>query len=115
MKKIIYTIFAVILIAAATLKASAQSDETRQVSGFSSIASYGPFNIHVKIDGTESLKISASTDVIKEMETVVEDGKLKIKFKTHIQWNEENYGKIDIYLLPNHYRALPMQAQAQLR
>jgi hypothetical protein len=97
MKKIAYSIFAAVLVIAGTLKASAQSEETRQVSGFNSIASGGSFDVHVKINGTESLKISAEPDAIKEIETVVEDGTLKIKFKHH-NWGHENFGKVDIYV-----------------
>jgi hypothetical protein len=83
MKRISNTIFAAILLFAATLTASAQTEESRQVSGFNSIASSGPFNVHVNINGTESLKISASSEIMSEIETVVEDGKLEIKFKHH--------------------------------
>lgn len=95
MKRITYFIFAAVLTVATTLKASAQS-ETRQVSGFTSIGSAGPFDVHVKINGTESLKIEASQDAIKEIETNIEDGGLQIKFKH--RGNHENYGKIDIYV-----------------
>jgi len=98
MKKITYTILAVILFIATGLKASAQSEETRQVSGFHALASAGPFDVHVNINGTESLKISASSDILKEIETVVEDGTLKIKFRHHHEWSEDHEGKIEVYV-----------------
>jgi hypothetical protein len=99
MKRIAYTFFAAILVFTATLKASAQSGESRQVSGFNSIASSGPFDVHVNINGTESLKISASSKIMNEIETVVEDGTLKIKFKHHSDWNHnDDYGQIDVYV-----------------
>jgi len=98
MKRISYTIVAVLLMATATLKSSAQSSESRQVSGFDAIASAGPFDVHVNINGTESLKIEASSDIIKEIETVVEGGKLEIKFKHHNNWNHDHVGKIDVYI-----------------
>ena len=98
MKRIAYGIFAAVLVFAATLKTSAQSEETRQVSGFNGIASSGPFDVHVNINGTESLKISANPDIIKEIETVVEDGKLKIKFKHHHEWSDDHTGRIDVYV-----------------
>jgi hypothetical protein len=106
MKTIVYTIFAVTLLFAATVKASAQSEETRQVSGFNSIASSGPFEVHVNINGTESLKISANADIINEIETVVEDGKLEIKFKHHDNWNHEHTGQIDVYVTAKSLSAL---------
>ncbi len=115
MKRVIYTFFAAILVVAATLKASAQSEEKRQVSGFNSIASSGPFDVHIKIDGTESLKISASKDVINEIETVVEEGRLHIKFKHHDEWNHKDYGKIDVYITAKSLSALANAGSGSIR
>lgn len=98
MKKIVYTIIALILVAATSVKVSAQSEESRSVSGFNGIGSGGPFDVHVKIDGTESLKIKASQEAIREIETTVKDGKLQIKFKHRDNWNDHNFGRIDIYV-----------------
>jgi hypothetical protein len=100
MKRIIYSIFTAILFIAVTQKVSAQSEQTRQVAGFNSIGSSGPFSVHVNIDGTESLKIKADADIIKEIETVVEDGKLQIRFKDRDHWNRnnDNHGPIDVYV-----------------
>ncbi|MDO3640792.1 head GIN domain-containing protein [Mucilaginibacter sp. L3T2-6] len=98
MKRIVYTIVAAMLVAATSIKASAQSDESRSVSGFNGIGSGGPFDVHVKIDGTESLKIKASQEAIKEIDTYVKDGKLQIKFKHHDRWNDHDFGRIDIYI-----------------
>ncbi|ASU36033.1 head GIN domain-containing protein [Mucilaginibacter xinganensis] len=98
MKRIAYTLFAAVLLSSATLKASAQSEESRQVSGFNSIASGGAFDVHVKINGTESLKIQGDADAVKEIETKVEDGHLQVKFRHHDNWNHENYGPIHIYI-----------------
>ncbi len=96
MKKIIYTITAALLLV--SVRSVAQS-ETRQVSDFTGISSSGPFNVHVKIDGTESLKIEAADGITNKIETVVEDGNLTIKFKKQSDhWTHNNYGKIDIYV-----------------
>src|SRR5260221_11413273 len=98
MKKIVYSVFAGILLITATLKVSAQSEQTREVSGFNSIASSGPFDVHGKINGTESLKLKANQDIINEIETVVENGTLEIKFKHHHDRNYDNTGRIDVYV-----------------
>jgi hypothetical protein len=98
MKKIVYSVFAGILLITATLKVSAQSEQTREVSGFNSIASSGPFDVHVKINGTESLKLKANQDIINEIETVVENGTLEIKFKHHHDRNYDNTERIDVYV-----------------
>ncbi len=96
MKKIAFTIFAALLMVGTAIKASAQSEESRSVSGYNGIASSGPFDVHVKIDGTESLKIKGSSDALKDIQTDVEGGKLRIKFRNHS--GNHNYGPIDIYV-----------------
>jgi len=98
MKKLVYIIVAFVLVAATAVKVSAQSEESRSVSGFNGVGSAGPFEVHVKIDGTESLKIKASREAIKEIETYVKDGKLQIKFKHHDYSDDNNFGRIDIYV-----------------
>src|SRR5579863_7648132 len=54
----------ILLVAAMALTgtASAQQEQVRSVSGFTSIGNAGPFGVHVKINGTESLKIVAAND-----------------------------------------------------
>jgi hypothetical protein len=78
------------------------TDQTRPVSGFTSIASSGSFHVYVKIDGTESLKINADDAVINEIETVVESGTLKIRYKGDhgFNWRDNNHAnaKVDIYV-----------------
>jgi hypothetical protein len=99
MRKLAYSILALIVLAGTTLTASAQSEETRDVSGFTSIGSGGPFNVHVKIDGTESLKINGPADAISQIETKVEDGNLEIRWKDKWRNNgDKHWGKIDIYV-----------------
>ena len=98
MKRISLTILSAILFIAATLSAQAQGNtENRQVSGFNSIGSGGPFEVHVKINGTETLKLTADANIINEIETIVEGGKLKIKFKKPHEWREHT-GKIEVYI-----------------
>ncbi|WP_295670649.1 head GIN domain-containing protein [uncultured Mucilaginibacter sp.] len=116
MKRLTYTIFAAILVFAVSFKSSAQSGESRQVSGFHSIASGGPFNVHVKINGTESLKISTRPDIIKLIETVVEDGTLKIKFRDHLRSGEgDTDGPIDIYVTAKSLSALVNSGSGSIR
>jgi hypothetical protein len=86
MKKIAYTALVIMFaITSISSPASAQPMESRYVSGFNRIASNGPFTIHVKIDGTESLYITNKPEVIKSIETVVEDSVLKIRFKNNME------------------------------
>jgi hypothetical protein len=99
MNKIVAVVFTLLIIAVAS-KVSAQSEEKRQVSGYNIIQSSGPFNVHIKIDGTESLRITGPSEILKETETIVDDGKLEIKFKHHYNWNHGNTGNqsIDVYI-----------------
>jgi hypothetical protein len=101
MKRLAFTLLSIVLFSAATISASAQdsSTQTRQVSGFSSIASGGPFNVHIKMDGTESVKVEADTKYINEIETVVEGNTLKIQFKDHRWSNRYNdMHKAEVYV-----------------
>lgn len=95
MKKALSLLFTGLLIATVAL---AQTTQNRQVSGFSSISSSGSFNVHIKIDGTESLKITGDESVINDIETTVSNGKLKIGAKEKISWRLFNNKKVDIYI-----------------
>jgi hypothetical protein len=101
MKRLAFTLLSAALLSAATISALAQetSTQTRQVSGFTSIASGGPFNVHIKMDGTESVKVEADTKYINEIETVVEGNTLKIQFKDHKWSNRYNdMHKAEVYV-----------------
>lgn len=104
MKRVIRNLFsAAMLLMMASSWAAAQTAESRPVSGFTGIASSGPFAIHVKIDGTESLKIttqnSSDAEVIKLIQTEVENGILKIKYKDDLHDGQGNTeGPVDIYI-----------------
>ena len=113
MKKIIYSITTALLLL--SLESIAQT-ETREVSGYSGISSSGPFNIHINIDGTESLKIEAGADAISKIETFVEDGTLSIKFKKQSDhWMHNNYGKIDIYVTAKSLSAISNSGSGSMK
>lgn len=98
MKKALNILFTGLLIITIALNASAQTTQSRQVSGFTSISSSGSFNVHVKVDGTESLKITGDESIINDIETTVSNGKLKIGTKDKISWRLFNNKKVDIYI-----------------
>jgi Putative auto-transporter adhesin, head GIN domain len=104
MKRLTLTLLSIMLLSIAAINASAQ--ESRQVSGFNAVASAGPFNVHIKIDGTESVKVDADANIINEIETVVEDGTLKIKFKDHENWRHNNIHKAEVYVTAKSLNAL---------
>src|ERR1700744_5944425 len=97
MKNISLKLVGAVLLMAATLTVSAQSSEDRKVSGFNGIGASGAFNIHVKIDGKESLKITGPAELMKDIETPVEGGKLEVRFRK--DFYRENFNeKIDVYI-----------------
>ncbi len=55
--------------------------ESRQVTGFTGISTSGSFDVFVKMDGKESLRLEGEADDISKVETIVENGILKIRYK----------------------------------
>ena len=86
-------------------RVSAQSSQTRPVSGFNSIANAGSFSVHVKITGAESLKITADASIIDEIETVVNGGNLEVRFK-HPHEQHHYPGRVDVYITAKSLNAL---------
>jgi hypothetical protein len=96
MKRLTYLILSAAILSLVSIKVSAQS-QTRSVSGFNAIASAGPFNVYVKLDGNESVKVEADADVINDIETVVEGNTLKIRFKDR-EYRHHNIHKAEVYV-----------------
>jgi hypothetical protein len=98
MKSIKIAFLALVAIAGLAGKVFAQSEETRNVSGYNGLASGGSFTIHVKIDGTESLRLKGDAEDLKKIETVVEKGILQIRLPRHHDWDNERIGHIDVFV-----------------
>jgi hypothetical protein len=96
MKKLIFSGMTLLLTAFIAVNASAQV-VTRSVSGYTGIACGGPFNVFVKIDGTESIKLDVDADVVNDIKTEVEDGVLMVEFKEHWK-NHRNMKRANIYI-----------------
>ncbi|MEJ6980636.1 head GIN domain-containing protein [Pedobacter sp. P351] len=73
--------------------------EERPVSNFTGISSSGAYDVYVKIGTTEDLRIEGEKDYIKNIETNVENGTLKIRnSKSGSGWSWTNFGKTKIYI-----------------
>jgi hypothetical protein len=92
---------------------SAQSSQTRSVSGFNSVANAGSFAVHVKITGAESLRITADAGIIDEIETVVEGGNLEVRFK-HPHEQHHYAGRVDVYITAKALDALTCSGSGSL-
>ncbi|HLZ88715.1 MAG TPA: head GIN domain-containing protein [Puia sp.] len=98
MKTLKIAFLAFFAIAAVTGRTFAQSEETRSVSGFNGLATGSSFAVHVKIDGTESLRLKGSPEDLRRIETVVEHGVLKIRLPRSHDWDDERIGHVDVYV-----------------
>ena len=98
MKTLKMAFLALFLIAGAAARTFAQSEETRSVSDFNGVNTGGSFYVHVKIDGTESLRLKGDADDLRKIETVVEHGTLQIRFPKGQEWKHEHIGRVDIYV-----------------
>src|SRR5579872_1481743 len=103
------------LIAGMTLMGTLSAQEqVRSVSGFNRIGNSGSFAVHVKIDGTESLKIvGADAEQAGKIETTVKDGLLEIR------WREGSHpyrfgGRIDVYVTAKSLSGLDMSGSGLL-
>ena len=96
MKKYIFAILTLACTTGLLTNAKAQTT-TRAVSDYNGIECNGPFNVTIKIDGTESLTLDIDAAVEKEVVTKVEDGILKVELK---DWwkNHRDIKRANVYI-----------------
>ncbi|MBK1439020.1 DUF2807 domain-containing protein [Parapedobacter sp. ISTM3] len=89
-------IFSIGLVHAAT--GLSARDETRDVSGFHALASGGSINVEVRFGASESVRLEGDAAAIREIETIVEKGTLKIRYKKHAWKMGRNWGSVTAYV-----------------
>ena len=73
--------------------------EERNVSGFKGISSSGSYDIKISMGNKESLKLEGDVETISDIETVVENGILKIRNKSKNSWDwRSSREKVTIYV-----------------
>jgi hypothetical protein len=77
---------AAVALAFLALAAHAQRHETRPVSGFHAVSLSAPVNVEIVQGDTESLVLDGEEAMLANLETVVEDGALKIRDKSVSHW-----------------------------
>jgi len=98
MKTLKMAFLALFLVAGAAGKTLAQSEETRSVSGYHGVSTGGSFMVHIKIDGTESLRLKGDAEDLHKIETVVENGVLQIRLPREFERHHEHIGRVDVYV-----------------
>lgn len=97
MKKLSFSLMAVLLLTVSMAFNTSAQTVTRNVSGYTGISCGGPFNVFIKIDGTESIKLDVDANVVNDIKTEVENGVLKVEFKDHWR-NHRNIKRANIYI-----------------
>ena len=85
------------LVCMATALSAAAQGVSRNVSDYYGVECNGPFNVEVKIDGTESLRLDVDADILNDIETKVENHFLKIEMKRGWR-NHSNVKRANIYI-----------------
>lgn len=80
-----------------SIQSSISTDE-RQVSGFTGISSSGSYDVYIKMGTTERLRIEGDEELIKNIETSVEKGILKIRNSKNTGWTWNRQHKPKIYI-----------------
>lgn len=81
MKKFTLSLFAALLVIVTTLKAQDTAQQTRDVSGYSSVSIFGPFTVRIVLGDKEGAKLNIDKEYIDKVETVVNGGTLNVRFK----------------------------------
>ncbi|SKB82947.1 head GIN domain-containing protein [Daejeonella lutea] len=91
------------------------ADETRNVSGFTGITSAGSYNVTITMGNTESLKLEGDADQIADIETVVENGILKIRNKKSTgSWKNSWSGKVNIYVNAKSLKSITLSGSGDI-
>ncbi len=91
------------------------ADETRNVSGFTGIASAGSYNVTITMGNTESLRLEGDAVQIAEIETVVEEGVLKIRNKKRNgSWSNNWNGKVNVYVNAKSLKSIALSGSGDI-
>src|ERR1700712_72178 len=71
----------------ATIKSNFSEIVDRHLSGFNAVNVAGSFDVYITQGATESVKVEAPADVIKNIVTEVKGGTLVIRTKDHFSFN----------------------------
>ena len=91
------------------------ADDERSVSGFRGISSSGSFDVKITMGNKESLRLEGDDDVIKDIETKVEQGILKIRNKKQGNWNWRSVrNKVTIYVTAKNLNSITLSGSGNI-
>jgi hypothetical protein len=91
------------------------ADETRNVSGFTGVTSAGSYNVTITMGNTEGLRLEGDSEQIAEIETVVEEGVLKIRNKKkNGSWNTNWKNKVNIYVSAKSLKSITLSGSGDI-
>lgn len=99
MRKLVF-IFGLLLFTVAITQAK-QITEERAVADFTGVASGGYFDVYITLGDKESLRLEGDAELLKDIETKIEKGVLKIRNKDkkrYWDWNSSDRSTVKIYI-----------------
>ncbi|MBD0260468.1 MAG: DUF2807 domain-containing protein, partial [Cytophagales bacterium] len=117
MKKAFAMIFPALLLLALVFPAgvTAAFGQTRDVSGFTGVASSGAFDVYIATGGKESVRLEGDDDLVDKIETVVEDNVLHIRTKREYQNDRLNFDGVKIHVTARELNSLRLSGSGRMR
>lgn len=126
MKKLLSSFTAILLLLALTAVTAAGTatgkrpaplvgEQTRPVSNFSGVAAAGSFRVIIKIGTTESLRLEGDDEALNKIETIVEDGILKIRIEKKAENQRLNFNRVQVYVTAKALNTLSLSGSGNMR
>jgi hypothetical protein len=102
-----------LMFACVAMAAAAQRHETRAVSGYHSVGLAAPIRVELVQGDAEGVVLDGDDDALADLETVVEDGSLKIRNKSNVSW--ANFSKVVAHVSVKSIDALASKGSGDIR
>jgi hypothetical protein len=89
--------------------------QTRDVSGFTGVASSGAFDVYITTGGKESVRLEGDADLVSKIETVVEDNLLHIRTKREYQNDGLDFDRVKIHVTARELNNLRLSGSGRMR
>lgn len=94
---------------------AAPFDQTRDVSGFSGVASSGSFDVYVTTGGREGVKLEGDNDLLDKIETVVDGKTLHIRTRREYERDHLDFSGVKIHVTARELDALTLSGSGKMR